>query len=234
MSLARASPGWDSTCNQRISFPWGKIQRWIFPGHSWVWWWDMEIHLLQLFQGLPQVGEEIEALKQQHRGKLHLGNYLYKNPILFLFAGFLGTGPQHVGSAASETRVLHSHIGVCKCPATDTGFFHCSRFQIFQQVAFSFLRSIHRNSAGAQQRLCLHRLFVLWNGASSDSFAVSWALWASPPLQGPASTEPPSQDTKVITFDSTPSHSRASLLRCQLGYEMLFLYQSSPLNGHIY
>lgn len=79
MSLARASPGWDSTCNQRLSFPWGKIQRWIFPGHSWVWWWDTEIHILQLLQGLSQVGEETKALKQQHRGKLHLGDYLYKN-----------------------------------------------------------------------------------------------------------------------------------------------------------
>lgn len=48
-------------------------------------------------------------------------------PILLLFGGFLGTGPQHVGAAASETRVLHTRTGVGKCPGTDTRVFHCSR-----------------------------------------------------------------------------------------------------------
>lgn len=43
--------------------------------------WDMEIHILQLLQRLPQVGEETKASEQQHRGQLHLGNCLSKKPI---------------------------------------------------------------------------------------------------------------------------------------------------------
>lgn len=71
------APSWVAG-NQRTSFPWGKMQRRIFPGHRWVWCWDMEIHILQLLQRLSQVGEGTKALKQQHRGNLHPRNCLYK------------------------------------------------------------------------------------------------------------------------------------------------------------
>lgn len=157
MCLAKACPGWDSTCNQRVSFSWGKTQRWIFAGHSWVWQGDMEIHILQLLQGLSQVGEDTKALKQQHRGKLHIENYFYKK--LNQFCSFLlGSWAQ----ALSTLIVLHlqpmccTHTAVQKCPGTDTNSFHCSRFQVFQHVAFSFLRSIRGNSAGLllQQPSC--------------------------------------------------------------------------------
>lgn len=75
MSLARASPGWDSMCNQTISFSWGKTQMDLSRTQLSLMG-DMEIHILQLLQGLSQVGEDTKALK--HRGKLHLGNYFYK------------------------------------------------------------------------------------------------------------------------------------------------------------
>lgn len=77
-------------------------------------------------------------------------------PILLLFARFLGTGPEQADSAMSAALVLHTHTAVRKCPGTDTHPFHCSRFQVFQQVAFSFQRSIHMNSAGPllQQPSC--------------------------------------------------------------------------------
>lgn len=167
MSLAGASPGWDSTCNQRTSFPWGTIPRWIFAGHSWVWCGIWKSTFCSCCKGSHRWERRQKPQSSSTGGSSTLATVCPRNqfkfqsePILLLL--LLGQP------------VYYTHTEVGCAQALTHFFFHCSRLQAFQQVAFSFLRSIPRNSAGPQHCLCLHRLVLLWNGFSLGQ--LCWKL----------------------------------------------------------
>ena len=70
----------------------------------------MEIHILQLFQRLSQVGEETKALlAAAQEGTAPWEQPLQKNsePILLFFVGFLGAGTQHIDSTTYENLICY-------------------------------------------------------------------------------------------------------------------------------
>lgn len=97
------------------------------------------------------------------RGNCPLGTTFTKSSeqILLLLVGFLGTGAQHVDSPTYENLICY--ICTLDCATAQLLihiFFTTVDAKSFQQVAFNFLMSIQRDSAGLQHLLCLHRQFL--------------------------------------------------------------------------
>lgn len=167
--------------------------------------WDMEIHILQLLQRLPQVGEETKASEQQHRGQLHLGNCLSKKPIQISI--WTNSAPLCSWDSLCTTHTLRfdvpRHWHTFFSTAADSKPFnkwHSVFWEVFPGILLD-----HSTVCVSTDWFYSGMVLVL------DSFAGSWALWAS----SPAWAEPPSQDGQGNLWFHTKGnlwfHTRGSL-----------------------
>lgn len=106
-------------------------------------------------------GRDKSLIRSSTRGNCPLGTTCTKSsePIL-LFAGFLSAGTQHIDCTMYESLICYIRTLDCATAVTDTHFFTPVDAKSFQQVAFNFLISIQRNSAGLQHLLYRHRQFL--------------------------------------------------------------------------
>lgn len=135
----------------------------------------MEIHILQLFQGLSQAAEDANpflAVAQE-------GTAPWEPPLQQVLNQFSSSLLDSWVLPLSrlillhmKTRLPHSRTGPRNCSVTNT-FFTLVDAKSFQQVALNFLISIPRNSAGLQHLLCLHSPFLFGNWASFHGFSAS-------------------------------------------------------------